>query len=292
MKESVESSLIFEKHFKVIASLTPSRTGLVIHVVFKNEPLPGRQVTPNVEIWFPINGYMTYMYKTIEENMVVLIESIYDVSDSEPAMHDYFIAPGKSAEAYFYIRIPLEHVERMKEIADKEGIVTLFLHLYFSVLYRARSFAQKTYKLHLVYKFNIPKVIIEQWLARWIVTYAQYIDLPSKISREILSDFIEAVKSFNVGAYKAAVAMARRALQQALEDKGATKGKKLLEQINELKNKKVLDKATASLAHGVRQFGNYGAHPQNDLLAQVTRDDAKLAIDITKKILKELYSIQ
>jgi hypothetical protein len=41
--------------------------------------------------------------------------------------------------------------------------------------------------------------------------------------------------------------------------------------------------------HGVRQFGNFGAHPNDDLLVQVDSDDAKLALEITKKILKELY---
>jgi len=84
-------------------------------------------------------------------------------------------------------------------------------------------------------------------------------------------------------------AEARRALQQALEDKGATKGSKLLDQINELEGKGLLSKPTSYLAHAVRAFGNYGAHPNDDLLAQITRDDAETALMAAKKILKELY---
>jgi hypothetical protein len=97
------------------------------------------------------------------------------------------------------------------------------------------------------------------------------------------------VSTFNINAYKASVAMARRALQQALEDKGATKGSKLLDQINELEGKGLLSKPTSYFAHAVRAFGNYGAHPNDDLLAQITRDDAETALMAVKKILKELY---
>jgi len=96
--------------------------------------------------------------------------------------------------------------------------------------------------------------------------YAQYVDLPPTIPKEVLSDYIEAVKTINVRAYEATVAMARRVLQQALEDKGASRGRRLLDQINELRDKGILDKAIASLAHGIRQYGNYSAHPQTDLL--------------------------
>jgi hypothetical protein len=94
---------------------------------------------------------------------------------------------------------------------------------------------------------------------------------------------------YNINAFRASSVIASRALQQALEDKGATKGSKPAGQIDELKGKGLLSDTTANLAHGVRQFGNFGAHPNNDLLTQVTSDDARIALDVTKKILKELY---
>ena len=295
MKEPIKrvsQSLLYMNHFRITASLAPSKTGLIIHIMFDNEPLPGNQQTPNIEVWFPINGHLEYIYRTTEDQIRVLVGQIYDISTLETGVYDYLITPGKNAEALFYVRIPIDHVERMKEIIDREGAITLLLHLYFSILYNAGrvvGIPQKTYKLHSIFEFNVPKVVIENWMTQWMESYAQYVDLPPTIPKEVLSDYIEAVKSFNVGAYKAAVAMARRALQQALEDKGASRGKRLLDQINELRNKGILDKAIASLAHGIRQFGNYGAHPQTDLLTQVTRDDAKLVIDVTKKLLKELY---
>ena len=132
--------------------------------------------------------------------------------------------------------------------------------------------------------------MVDSWLSEWTSFYAEVVGLLRTVPREIFSDYTEAVKCYNIGAYRASVVMSRRALQQALEDRGATKGNRLLDQIDELKSKGIMDKATASLAHGVRHFGNYGAHPQDDLLADVTQDDARLILDVLKKILLILYT--
>jgi len=290
--KTLTSSLGFDDHFIITASLEPSEKGLIITIVFENKRIARNQFTPNIEIWFPIEGYLSYAQKVYKTETITIIDHIYDLGDlrTRRKKYDYLISPGNSTVAYFYCKVPLEHLERMREISEKEGLVTLFLHLYFSGLYKARSLSQKTYKYHSIFEFKVSKATIEDWISQWTTFYAQYEDLPPAVPKEVLSDYIEAIKSFNVGAYKASVAMARRALQQALEDKGATKRARLLEQIDELKSKGILDKATSSLAHGIRQFGNYGAHPQTDLLAQVTPDDTKLVINVLKKIIKQLYA--
>lgn len=126
-------------------------------------------------------------------------------------------------------------------------------------------------------------------MKQWSSWHAQTQDLPGSAPRDVLNDFVEAIASFNVNAFKGSVAMSRRALQQALEDKGASKGIALADQVSELERRNLLDKAAANLAHGVRYFGNFGAHPQDDLLSQISSDEAKLALDVVEKILKELY---
>ncbi len=291
----VSQSIEYMDHFVITASLSPSRTGLYIDLIFENRSLLRNMQPPTVVVLFPINGYLTYAYRTPEGQVGVIVGQIYDISAINPEIYEFLLPPGERRETRFYVKVPMEHIERMKDIADRDGTVTLNLVLYFSILYNTTALIsafQKIYKLHPVFTFNVPKAIIEEWVARWMESYAQFHDFSHAIPKEVLSDYIEAVKSFNVGAYKAAVAMARRALQQALEDKGAEPRKRLLDQIDELKDKGIIDKATASLAHGIRQFGNYGAHPQTDLLAQITRDDAKLVLDVTKRILKVLYRIQ
>jgi len=177
----------------------------------------------------------------------------------------------------------------MRELAEKSGTVTLLLHLYFSVLYDAGTLNQKTYGLHPVFRFDVSKAQMQEWINGWNSSYARSADLPSSVPENVLDDYSEAVSTFNTNAYKASVAMARRALQQALEDKGATKESNLFKQIDELKSKGLLSEPALHLAQAVRAFGNYGAHPSDDLLAQITRDDAETALMATKKILNEIY---
>jgi len=204
---------------------------------------------------------------------------------------DLKIDPGKtSSPIIFYTNVTLTQAERMRELADKFGIVTLNLHLYFSVLYKAGTLGdQKTFGFQPVFQFNVTKVQMQHWTIQWTSWHARSGDLPGSVPKNVLDYYVEATSTFNINAFKASLVMARRALQQALEDKGVTKESNLAGQIDELKRKGLLSDATAKLAHGVRQFGNFGAHPNDDLLAKVDSDDAKLALDITKKILKELY---
>ena len=68
-------------------------------------------------------------------------------------------------------------------------------------------------------------------------------------------------------------------------------GRNLLTRITDLYNKDVISKRTFDIATQVRQFGNYGAHPKNDLLGGITEQDAKVVLEITEHLLKDVYEI-
>ena len=112
-----------------------------------------------------------------------------------------------------------------------------------------------------------------------------------RIPSPIRDDFIEAQKDFSIGSHKSAVVMCRRALQAAAVEKGATKGKKLWEQIDELANQHVIIPEMAKMAHQIRLEGNIGAHPDEDGLEDIAKDDATEVIDFTEAFLAAIYVI-
>lgn len=109
------------------------------------------------------------------------------------------------------------------------------------------------------------------------------------IPEGIASDFIEASKDYNVSSYKSSVVMARRTIQKTCLNLGATKGKKLYQQIEELKVSGKLHPDLASLATEIRFLGNDGAHPEDDGLDEVSKEDAKEILDLTEEFLDDLY---
>jgi|GEM_PF-2419160 len=282
--------VMYMKHFRIGCQLDAIDDGLLAAVGFYNDPLPFPATTPSVEVWYPIAGHLEYIEQEPQPKRVFM-SHIYEKGDnSQSQLMDLKIDPGKtSSPIIFKTEVTLTQAERMRELADKFGTVTLNLHLYFSVLYNAGTPSQKTFGFHPVFLFNVTKVQMQDWIVQWTSWHARSEDLPGSVPKNVLDDYVEATSTFNINAFRASSVMARRALQQALEDKGATKGFNLAGQIDELKGKGLLSDTTANLAHGVRQFGNFGAHPNDDLLTQVTSDDARIALDVTKKILKELY---
>jgi len=107
-------------------------------------------------------------------------------------------------------------------------------------------------------------------------------EIPGKI-RKI---FIEALNCYEVEAWNATATMTRRAVQEAVIDKGAT-GEYLFNQITNLEEQRIITPALAQWAHDIRGIGRDGAHA--DVLTDVTDTDAKYAIDFTEEILNHLY---
>ena len=112
--------------------------------------------------------------------------------------------------------------------------------------------------------------------------------LHKSIPRQVTDDYIEAIKCFDVGAWKASVVICRRALQVSVIEKGAKKGI-LWEQIDELYDGEIITKDIKDWAHEIRLTGNIGAHPDKDGLEDVTKEDAKELIDFMEEYLNYVY---
>ncbi len=105
------------------------------------------------------------------------------------------------------------------------------------------------------------------------------------IPQQIRSDLDEAKLCFSVGAFRACAVMARRAIQTAATDKGASEGK-LVGQINELASKGVITKDLKDWATAVRWIGNDAAHPNEDA---VSKDDAEAVLKLAEQFLIVVY---
>ena len=110
------------------------------------------------------------------------------------------------------------------------------------------------------------------------------------VPESINDDFLEAQLCHAVGAYKACVVMCRRALEQMCDDMNA-KGDTLYQKIKDLQTKGIILSEIADIFNEIRYFGNYGAHPKNDLLEGVTEEDSATVLEITLHILKHIYEV-
>ena len=108
------------------------------------------------------------------------------------------------------------------------------------------------------------------------------------IPEPIRKDWAEAKTCQYAGAYKGVVVMARRVMQQIAVDKGAATGK-LHEQIDWMFKEGLITKSLHDAATEVRHFGNYGAHPQDDGLDEVSPESAAEVMHLTVEFLQDLY---
>ena len=80
-------------------------------------------------------------------------------------------------------------------------------------------------------------------------------------------------------------------MQSACRDLGADPKARLWKQIEGLHERGEFSNRLAELAHQVRFFGNDGAHPSDDGLADVTSDDAAIAIRFLEHLIQHVYTI-
>ena len=81
--------------------------------------------------------------------------------------------------------------------------------------------------------------------------------------------------------------MCRRGLESLADELNAN-GNYLAQKLEDLKNRGLIMESTYNLAFGMRQFGNYGAHPQNDLLKDITKNEATIVLNVAEQILREI----
>lgn len=106
-------------------------------------------------------------------------------------------------------------------------------------------------------------------------------DFEKYVPKNILDDFKEGVLNETDNRLKSSVIMYRRSLQSALIDLGANKDIELIEQIKELD----IHPPLKDWAHNIRIFGNWGSHPQDDELKEVTKD----IVDNGRKFIEQFF---
>jgi hypothetical protein len=109
-------------------------------------------------------------------------------------------------------------------------------------------------------------------------------DLPANI----LATLEEAVACHAAGAFKACALMVRRVLEELCEDKGA-KGGNLKQRIEGLKTVAVIPDELLSAADELRILGNDAAHVEAKDYDNIGKDEALIAIDLAKELLKATY---
>jgi hypothetical protein len=128
-------------------------------------------------------------------------------------------------------------------------------------------------------------------LDEWVAKFPSSDTTPSEkfnehVPAEVLSDYAEGLICLSTGADRASVSMFRRAMQNAMINLGADQE---LDLINQIKSVPTLTKDIKDWAHNVRIFGNWGAHPQDDMLKDVTPELAQEVKELLEEFMNYVY---
>lgn len=110
------------------------------------------------------------------------------------------------------------------------------------------------------------------------------------ISTEIAEEYQEAGTCLYAGAYKASMVMSRRVLQRVLKGQGC-KERNLKDQIDKAKASRILRPTYHGMAEEVREYGNLGAHPDDDQLKNCTKEDAETLLEFVRVLIEEFFEI-
>ena len=124
-----------------------------------------------------------------------------------------------------------------------------------------------------------------------IFPFADYeLDAGAPVPQAVRDDFREAGLSLGAGCYKASLVMSRRVLQRCLAEQGCTQNK-LVDAINAALSGGVLRKAFHPIAEEIRQYGNLGAHPDDDNLAAASQESANQVLEFCRLLIHEFYEV-
>ena len=118
------------------------------------------------------------------------------------------------------------------------------------------------------------------------VAAREFDDVPDSIAR----DAAEAHLCREVGAHRAAVVMARRAIQSSAFGHGAP-DRRPVDQINWLRDQQLITPQMAELAHHIRSLGGDGAHPPKNVLDEVDDEDSRRSLEFLDHFLTYVYKI-
>lgn len=287
----------FWNELKIELNLQPSYRGIQFTLSFS---IPSN-INAKYEIWFPIEGNLSYYRKdlAVYEHLCKMFDSTMKYIDNNKILiaEDYLLQPGQSNYVTFMCIVEQDVASRLFNYIFNKAKFDLEIPFrawfVFNVLKDAGTISQKTYLLRPVFVFSIKRDNIVQWLSQWYTFYVTTEEDLSKLPSDVADNFLEVIRCFNAGAYRATVAMARRTLELALEDKNLKKpGEAISDFIKKCRQNKencIIDSKTLNLMDAIRVFGNYGAHPNDDLLADIDSGSAKIVVEILKSVLKELY---
>lgn len=110
------------------------------------------------------------------------------------------------------------------------------------------------------------------------------------VSDEIRREFEEAGKDLANGCYLSSMTMSRRVLQRCLKEQGHSE-KHLAVQLESAKKDKTLPTRYHILADEIREYGNIGAHPDDDQALNVTKENAERLLEFTRILIHEFYEL-
>lgn len=116
------------------------------------------------------------------------------------------------------------------------------------------------------------------------------LDSNIQIGQEIRDDFKEAGLCLAAGCYKASMVMSRRVLQRCLKEQGCTQ-RNLIEAIDYAIKENILRKPFHKVATEIRQYGNLGAHPDDEQLANASQENAKQILDFVRLLIHDFYEV-
>ncbi|MCH7726019.1 MAG: DUF4145 domain-containing protein [Planctomycetes bacterium] len=111
-----------------------------------------------------------------------------------------------------------------------------------------------------------------------------------EVSKEIRDEYREAGTCLGAGCCLASMTMSRRVLQRCLKHQGFEQ-RTLNEQINAAKNDATIPRRYHALADEIREYGNIGAHPDDDNLELVTPENAMQLLKFTELLIQEFYEL-
>ena len=110
----------------------------------------------------------------------------------------------------------------------------------------------------------------------------------SNLPPRILETLEEAIKAHGAGCFKASALMVRRVLEELCRDKNAT-GDNLKTRLMALGSNIFIPQELLSAADGLRLLGNDAAHVEAKAYDNIGHDEATLAIELAKELLKAVY---
>lgn len=111
---------------------------------------------------------------------------------------------------------------------------------------------------------------------------------PDYVPAAVLADYNEACLISDLSP-KASATLSRRCLQGILRDYWRVKPGRLVDEINQIKDK--MDPMTWTAIDSVRKIGNIGAHMENDInvLVDVDPNEATLLIHLIEQLIRDWY---